>query len=143
MNGVIIMIRVLAGEKGTGKTKKMLSLANELLTQSKGHIVYISNNSESMFELNSSIRLVDVSQFPISTIDSFIGFLYGVISEDYDIESIFIDNLSTILNEDGDGIQRFFDIAREVAHKYNITLYVSMRNNTIEMVENEVEYIAV
>lgn len=137
------MIRVLAGEKGTGKTKKMLSIANEHSTQSKGHVIYISNNSESMFELNSPIRLVDVSQFPISTVDSFIGFLYGVISEDYDIEYLFIDNLSTILKEDGDGIQRFFDSAREISSKYSINMYISMRKNGIEVAENEIEYIAV
>lgn len=137
------MIRVIAGEKGTGKTKKMLSIANEHAAQSKGHIVYISNNSESMFELNSSIRLVDVSQFPISTNESAIGFLYGIVSQDYDVEYLFIDNLSTILKEDGDGIQSFFDSARKISNTYNINMYISMRKNNVEVAENEIEYIAV
>jgi energy-coupling factor transporter ATP-binding protein EcfA2 len=143
INGVIKMIQVLTGEKGSGKTKKMISLANELAAESKGHVVYISNNSESMFELNQNIRLNDISQFPISSLESFVGFLYGIISEDYDIESIFIDNLNVILNEDNETICRFFEHASEISGKFNVRFITGVKGSSSKLPELEVEYIAV
>lgn len=143
MNGVIKMIQVLTGEKGSGKTKKMISLANELALESKGHLIYISNNLEGMFELNQSIRLNDVSQFPISSLDSFVGFLYGLISQDYDTECIFIDNLNMILQENNDAICEFFEYARDISSKFNVKFITGVKGASLKIPELELEYIAV
>jgi Tfp pilus assembly pilus retraction ATPase PilT len=143
MNGVITMIQVLTGEKGSGKTKKMVSLANDLVSQANGHVVYISNNSEVMFELNSNVRLIDVSQFPITSDEMFSGFLYGIISQDYDIDAIFIDNLNTILKEKAEYIESILNAARDISLEHNINLYFGLRNAAKNMEQPEVEYIAV
>lgn len=143
MNGVIKMIQVLTGEKGSGKTKKMISLANELALKSKGHIIYISDNLEGMFELNQSIRLNDISQFPISSLDSFVGFLYGLISQDYDTECIFIDNLNMILKENNEEIYEFFEYARDISNKFNVKFITGVKGASFKIPELELEYIAV
>jgi archaellum biogenesis ATPase FlaH len=137
------MIQVLAGEKGSGKTKKLFSIANELSSESKGHLIYISTNSEGIFELSPSIRLIDVSQFPISSFDSFQGFIYGMISQDYDIEVILIDNLTCILKDDAQSLSNFLDFAKKVSEGYNIKFILGIKGNAQESVENKVEYIAV
>lgn len=137
------MIQVLTGEKGSGKTKKMVSLANDLVSQVSGHVVYISNNSEVMFELDSHVRLIDVSQFPITSDDMFAGFLYGVISQDYDIDTIFIDNLNTILNEKAESIENIFNAAKNISTQHNINLYFGLRNAAEKIGQPEIEYIAV
>lgn len=137
------MIQVLTGEKGSGKTKKMISLANELVRSSKGNIVYVSNNLESMFQLNSKIRLMDVSQFPISNLDSFVGFLYGIVSSDYDVEVVFIDNLNVILNDNNQSIPKFVDYLKDISAKYGIRFITGVKGSTSTLPELEVEYIAV
>lgn len=137
------MIQVLAGEKGSGKTKKLISMANELVSELKGHVVYVSTNMESIFDLNSSVRLIDISQFPISSVESFTGFIYGVLSEDYDIECIIIDNLSNILKEDGESISRFFELAKIISENYGIKIILGVRGSVERMPRFEVEYIAV
>lgn len=137
------MIQVLTGEKGSGKTKKMVSLANDLVSQVNGHVVYISNNSEVMFELDSHVRLIDVSQFPITSDEMFAGLLYGVISQDYDIDTIFIDNLNTILNEKAESIENIFNAAKNISSQHNINLYFGLRNATGKIGQPEIEYIAV
>lgn len=137
------MIQVLAGEKGSGKTKKLISIANELSLQSKGHIIYINNSSEIMFDLNSSVRLIDTSQFPISTIDSFEGFISGILSQDYDIETIFIDNLNGILEDDYDILLRFFDYMKRMSSLYDVKFVLGIRASHDNLSELEAEYIAV
>lgn len=137
------MIQVLTGEKGAGKTKKMISLANDLVKNSKGNIVYVSNNLESMFQLNSSIRLMDVSQFPISSLNSFVGFLYGIISSDYDVEAIFIDNLNVILKDDNESICQFFDHLKNMSENYGIRFITGVKGSSSVLPELDVEYIAI
>jgi hypothetical protein len=136
------MIHVIAGEKGSGKTKKMIANANEFVIQSKGHVVYLSNNSETMYELSSSIRLIDTSQFPISSVDSFIGFIYGIISEDYDIECAYIDNISCI-TKDEETITSFVEALKVISEKYNIKFVLGIRTPKHELPDIEIEYIAV
>ncbi|WP_133628097.1 hypothetical protein [Fonticella tunisiensis] len=137
------MIQVLAGEKGAGKTKKLFSIANELSQQSKGHLVYISNNSEGIFELSPLVRLIDTSQFPISSYDSFTGFIFGVISQDYDIEVILIDNLTSILNEDREALFKFLSFAKKVSDDYGIKLILGVKGRSEALKDIEAEYIAV
>lgn len=136
------MIQVLTGEKGSGKTKKLISIANELVSESNGSVIYISNSSESMFDLSSAIRLIDTSQFPVSTIESFEGFISGILSQDYDIETIFIDNLNGILGDDKDILLRFFAFTKKMSESYEVRFIIGL--GAKERIEDiEAEYIAV
>lgn len=136
------MIQIIAGEKGSGKTKRMIAYANEFVSQSKGHVIYLSNNSETMYELNSSIRLIDTSQFPVSTVDSFIGFVYGIISEDYDIECAYIDNINCI-TKDEESTVKFIEALKVISEKYNIKFVLGIKAPKEKFPDIEIEYIAV
>ncbi|GFR36026.1 twitching motility protein PilT [Thermobrachium celere] len=135
------MVHVLTGDKGAGKTKKLISMANELVQDAKGHIVYLSNSSEGMYQLNSKIRLVNISEFPISSYDSFIGFLYGMISEDYDIETIFIDNLNAIISNND--IVRFFVDAKKFAELNSVKFVIGAKCEQTAQEGLNIEYMAV
>lgn len=137
------MIQVLVGDRGAGKTKKLISIANESAGKSNGHLVYISNNSESMFQLDSSVRLIDISSFPISSIDSLTGFIYGVLSQDYDIETIFIDNLSCILNDNHEDVAGFLKSAQIVSKNENVKFVFGIKCLKGEIENIEAEYLAV
>lgn len=121
------MIQVLTGQKGSGKTKKMITIANDLLNQTKGHVVYISNNTETMYDLHSGIRLISLMDMPITNIDSFIGFLYGVVSEDFDIEYVLIDNLNNILVDPDTDYHSVIEKINDLSHKCNINFYCGLR----------------
>ena len=136
------MIQIIAGEKGSGKTKKMIAYANEFVTQAKGHVIYLSNNSEAMYALSSSIRLIDTSQFPISSVDSFIGFIYGIISEDYDIECAYIDNVNCI-TKDEETIVKFVEALKVISEKHNIRIVLGIKATKDKLPDIEIEYIAV
>lgn len=136
------MIQVIAGEKGSGKTKKMISLANDFVSQSKGHVIYIGNNSEVMYDLNSSIRLIDLSKIPLSSVDSFIGFIYGIISEDYDIECAYIDNLNSIVKND-DATVELFAAVKKISDEYNVKFVLGVKSPKDKLLDIEIEYIAV
>ena len=98
------MIQILAGAKGEGKTKRLLDLANEAGKTSDGHIVFIDDDKRHMYDLHYNIRFVETSDFPMEDQAVFFGFICGILSQDGDIEKIYIDGLNNIVkglgNED-------------------------------------------
>ena len=88
------MVKLLIGHKGSGKTNQMIQLANDGIATSDGSIVFINKNHRLMYELNYKIRVICMEDFEdITNIDEYIGFIYGIISSDHDIEMIFIDSI--------------------------------------------------
>ena len=84
------MIKVFYGKKGTGKTKHMLENANGIVVNAKGNVVYIDDSNEQMMKLAREIRFVNVKDYPVQGADSFLGFICGVASQNYDTLTIFI-----------------------------------------------------
>ena len=92
------MMKLIIGNEGTGKTMKLLDLANNAVTQAKGNLVYLDKNGRHMFEINNKIRLIDVSEFSFSDADEFFGFVCGILSQDRDIEAMFFDSFLKLAN---------------------------------------------
>jgi len=93
------MIQFIAGEKGQGKTKKLLAMANARVEESDGNIVFIDDDSRHIYDLKHNIRFVETKGYELSTYKEFIGFLYGILSQNNDITDIFIDGLANIISE--------------------------------------------
>ena len=68
------MVQIIAGEKGKGKTKYLLDMANTAVKESKGSIVYLDKSSKHMYELNNRIRLINVQEYPIHSSEGFTVF---------------------------------------------------------------------
>lgn len=92
------MVQIIAGNKGKGKTKHLLAMANSAMSEAHGTVVYLDKNNKHMFELNRNIRLINVSEYPVNTMEAFLGFLCGVISQDHDLEIVFLDSFITLID---------------------------------------------
>jgi ABC-type proline/glycine betaine transport system ATPase subunit len=88
------MIKVVYGNKGVGKTKYLIAAANTLLESCTGDIVFINHVISHITNIKQPIRYVDISDFPIKTMDQLLSFICGMISQNYDIKAIFVDGLS-------------------------------------------------
>ena len=92
------MIRLVAGDTGEGKTKNLIKMANDALKTAKGHIVYLDGDSSHIYDLHHNIRYINVSEFPINDYKEFFGFMCGILSEDSDIEQIYVDGILRMTN---------------------------------------------
>ncbi|MCQ2567012.1 MAG: hypothetical protein MJ127_01230 [Mogibacterium sp.] len=98
------MVKLLIGHKGSGKTKRMIEIANETVDTAKGSIVFINKNARLIYDLDYKIRVVCMEDYPhITNEDEYIGFMFGIMSSDNDIETMFLD-----------GVMRHRDFALEV-----------------------------
>lgn len=121
------MVKLLMGKKGSGKTKKMVDMANELVEVSKGSVVFINKNQRLMCDLKHSMRVVCMEDFPnITNSDEYIGFIYGIISSDHDIESIFIDSILKHADIHEDNMPEFLHRLNNMSKRYDIEFVVSL-----------------
>lgn len=94
------MIKLIVGAKGSGKTKQMIDMINENLAKVNGNIVCIEKAMESTYNINASVRLIDVDEYNIDTYEKFYGFFAGVLAGNYDIEQVYVDGLMKIGEKD-------------------------------------------
>ena len=87
------MIKLLIGKRGSGKTLDMINNANNVAEQSHGHVVFIDNNTQPMLRLSKQIRFINTENFKINNFSSLYGLLCGIISENYDTDTMYVDNL--------------------------------------------------
>ena len=88
------MVKILAGEKGEGKTKRMIDMANAAGKEAKGNIVFVDDDNSHMYDLHYSVRFVETPKFIMEDPQVFRGFVCGILSQNSDIETIYIDGLN-------------------------------------------------
>ena len=97
------MIRLIYGKKGSGKSKKLLDLANAEVARATGNLVYLDDDNRCMYDLQHEIRFINTSDYGIDNMDQLYGFVCGILSGDFDISAIFIDGLKKMIKKhDGD-----------------------------------------
>ena len=129
------MVRLLIGHKGSGKTKQMIDLANEAVEQANGSIIFINKNQRLMFDLKYAIRVICMEDFEhVTNSDEYIGFLYGVISSDHDIETIFIDSILKHADFKLTDLPQFIDRLKDISKNYGMDFVVSVSADKEEMI---------
>lgn len=124
------MVKILAGEKGEGKTKKLINMANEAVETSGGIVVYIDDDRRHIYDLKHRVRFVEVSEFPLVNYRELVGFIYGILSQNNDIEYIFIDGIYKIVEKlDDEDIIRLMTKLKNISEKYSIEFTISANTN--------------
>ncbi len=114
------MVQLIYSKKGTGKTKRLIDLANEDMKQAKGDVVFIDDDKRYMYDVMHQIRFVDVKEYDISGCGEFYGFLCGMVAQNFDIESIYIDAFLKIVQTDVGEIEDFMQKIEILTEKNNI-----------------------
>lgn len=137
-----MMIHVFCNRRGSGKTKALINLANEKVYDIKGNIVYIDDDNRPMFELHRKIRFIETKMFCLKDYNGFYGFLCGILSEDYDIEALFVDGLSNIVDGDIKDAALLFYNMEKLAQERDVEIYINL-NAEVEAIPNFIKkYVA-
>lgn len=120
------MIKLLIGQPGMGKTKDLIQNANLEITSAKGAVLFISESNESVLEVNHNIRYINISEFPISSSNSFIAFLHGLIVSNYDIETIYLDGILNIFIMTPEEICKWIEKVKAISDRFEIKFEISI-----------------
>ena len=138
------MVKILIGHKGSGKTKRMIELANDSVQTAKGSIIFINKNSRLIYDLDYKIRVICMDDFPhVTNEDENIGFLFGIISSDNDIETIFLDGIMRHRDFALDILPSFIEKIKVISKETGIDFVLSVSAELEEMIGVEFDNIEV
>lgn len=124
------MVKFILGVKGSGKTKRMIDMANEAVKTSNGDVVYIDRDRNHIYDLNRNIRLIETGEFQLENLKSFYGFICGVISQNFDTEKVFIDGQKIISNANDDCLEGFIKNLEKLDEKFGVEFIISCSRST-------------
>ncbi|MEI3412427.1 MAG: twitching motility protein PilT [Blautia sp.] len=137
------MVELIVGKKGKGKTKVLLDRVNNAVKEANGSIVYLDKSTKHMYELNNKVRLIDVSSYPLKNADEFVGFVCGIISQDHDLEQIYLDSFLKVSKLEDADVTDTLEQLDKISQKYGISVIVSISLDKEEIPESLQEKIAV
>ena len=120
------MVQLIIGEKAKGKTKELLDKVNKEIQDITGNVVYLDKNTRHMFELNNKIRLIDCSEYLLDSPDAFVGFVSGIISQDHDLQKMYLDSLMKVAKVEADGVESILKKLEVVSEKFKIDFVISV-----------------
>jgi energy-coupling factor transporter ATP-binding protein EcfA2 len=138
--GLTFMIKVLYGGKGTGKSRTLVNTANALCKDRSGDIFFIDDSDDLIYRLDREIRFINLSEFPINEEKNLLGFICGIISENYDIDNIFVDGITRLLTGGNDALVEFLSNIKVISEKFNINFYIALHGDSKDVPEFIREY---
>lgn len=90
------MVSLICGHNGSGKTRRMIEMANNEISKIQGKMVFIEANNKHIYDLDYNIRYINTKEYGLINEEQFHGFVCGLLATDYDIEMVFIDGLYKI-----------------------------------------------
>jgi hypothetical protein len=89
-----------------------------------------------MYELSNKVRLINVTDYLVNNCDEFLGFICGIISQDNDLEEMYLDSFLTIASIDNDeDITRAIEKLEAIGDKFNVKFVLSVSRNENQLPE--------
>ncbi|MCR5107764.1 MAG: twitching motility protein PilT [Lachnospiraceae bacterium] len=128
------MIQLIVGEKGKGKTKHLLENVNNAVSTTMGNIVYLDKNSKHMYELKNKIRLINASEYPITSTDEFVGFVCGIVSQDHDLSQMYFDSFMDVAYVGSkDELEVLVKKLDKISNQFTVDFVISISLNESEL----------
>lgn len=120
------MVQLIIGNKGDGKTKHLLDRVNNQIKTASGNIVYLDKSTKHMHGLNNKVRLINVKDYPLKNSDEFIGFICGIISQDYDLEQVYLDSFLKIAHLEGKDLADTLTQLNQISEQFKVDFCISI-----------------
>ena len=120
------MIKIIAGNKGSGKTKRLIDMTNDVAKTASGNVVFLDKDNSYMYEIDRAVRFVNVNDYHVSSAEMFLGFLGGMLASNYDISTIFVDAFLKLVKVDLVDADWFFASLEEYGKKHDVTFVLSV-----------------
>lgn len=119
------MVKLIAGKKGSGKTKHLIEAIHTAEKESKGNVVAIQYGSSLNIDIYHKIRLINIEDYRIADYDDMYGFVAGLLASNYDTTDIFVDGILRIVGRDLDKVAEMFDRIAAISENVNVVFTIS------------------
>ena len=127
------MIQVIAGKKGSGKTKRLIDLTNTTARDAEHDVIFLDDDNRYMFDVDHKVRFINAEDYHIHNADMFIGFVCGMLSSNYDIGTVFIDAFLKVSHTELENTEKVVNTLAEVGTKHNVDFVLSLSADPEEL----------
>lgn len=129
------MVQLVCGHSGSGKTMRMIEMANKTMDSIQGKMVFLEANNRHIFDLDYRIRYINTKEFGMTNEDQFQGFVCGLIATDYDVEQVYIDGLYKIAQAGIDKLNTVIERLDFLSEKFNVNFIMSVNHEMDDIPE--------
>jgi hypothetical protein len=133
------MVKLIAGKRGSGKTKLLIEAIRSAKEESMGNVVAIQVGSSLNSQIRHDVRLINIEDYDISGCDSMHGFMEGIMASDYDCTHIFVDGTLKIVGRDFNQVGNMLDKVHKNSNGTTVILSISADES--ELPENFNKYL--
>jgi len=119
------MVKLIAGKKGSGKTKQLIEAIHTAEKESKGNVVAIQYGSSLNIDIYHKIRLINIEDYKVSGYNDMYGFVAGLLASNYDTTDIFVDGTLRIVGRDLEEVGKMLDRIADIAENVNVVFTIS------------------
>ena len=127
------MVKLIVGNKGKGKTKHLLDTVNKAVKEVAGSIVYLDKSTKHMYELNNKVRLINVPDYMITNSDEFLGFICGILSQDHDLQQMYLDSFLKIACLEDKEIDAVIHKLEEISTNFHVDFVISISKDETDL----------
>ena len=138
----VIMVKIIMGLKGSGKTKELVGLVCKAVSEGEGDVIVIEKDRKLTYDIPYQARLIDAGSYDIGTYEFFKGFISGIHAGNYDITHFFIDNFYKLVNDrDEANVVAFILWLADYAEREKIEFVISMSSDREKCPEELKQYL--
>ena len=127
------MIQVIAGKKGSGKTKRLIDLTNTTAREAVHDVVFLDDDNRYMFDVDHKVRFINAEDYHIHNADMFIGFLCGMLSSNFDIGTVFIDAFLDLCHAPLGETENVVNALADLSKKHDVDFVLSLSADPEEL----------
>ena len=135
------MIQVIAGKKGSGKTKRLIDLTNTTARDAEHDVIFMDDDNRYMFDVDHKVRFINAEDYHIHNADMFIGFLCGMLSSNFDIGTVFIDAFLNLCHTELQNTEGVVNTLAELGTKHSVDFVLSLSADPEELPEHLRQYL--
>lgn len=129
------MIQIIAGKKGSGKTKRLIDMTNDTAKKATNDVIFLDDDNRYMFDIDHKVRFINAGDYHVHTPEMFVGFLSGMLSQNFDVGTIFIDAFMKLCKTDLSDAAWLFNAMEELCQKHDVNFVLSVSEDPANLPE--------
>lgn len=135
-----LIMKIIYGPKGTGKTQKAIDSANAAAQTAKGHVLFVADTDKNMYDLDRAVRFIDAGRFDIRGQEGFRGFLKGLVAANADNDLVYIDSIKRITKTELSELKELFAAMEWLEKEYGVEFVLTCSGELKDLPEFIAKY---
>ena len=124
---------MIAGKKGSGKTKRLIDLTNTTARDAEHDVIFLDDDNRYMFDVDHKVRFINAEDYHIHNTDMFIGFICGILATNFDVGTVFVDAFLKLSHRELNDTEGIVKVLNELGSKHDVDFVLSLSADPEEL----------